>query len=177
MKFLNVVSPKWLRASVYGANDGIVTTFAVVAGVSGAGLPANIILTLGIANMIADGLSMGLGDYLGERSEQKLRQQRKQSFSSSGHWETGIITFVSFVIAGSLPLAPYFLALLGIPLPYLSTFVSSIIATASALFLVGSLRVIFTKDHWFSSGFEMLTVGAIAATVAYFLGSLIERLT
>ncbi len=176
MKFLNAVSPKWLRASVYGANDGIVTTFAVVAGVSGAGLPASIILTLGIANMIADGLSMGLGDYLGERSEQKLLQQRKQSFSSSGHWETGLITFISFVVAGSLPLLPYFLALFGISLPYFSTFLSSIIATACALFLVGSLRVIFTKDHWFSSGLEMLGVGAIAATVAYFLGSLIERL-
>jgi vacuolar iron transporter family protein len=177
MNFLNKVSPKWLRASVYGANDGIVTTFAVVAGVSGAGLSANIILILGVANMIADGLSMGFGDYLGERAEQKLRQQRKQTFNSSRHWETGLITFISFVIAGSLPLLPYVFELFGVVMPGISIFLSSIVATGSALFLVGSLRVLFTKEHWFKSGLEMLGVGAIAAIMAYILGSVIEKLT
>lgn len=60
-----------LKAAVFGANDGIVTTFAVVAGVAGAGLSPSIILIMGLANMIADGLSMGMGDYLGERSERR----------------------------------------------------------------------------------------------------------
>lgn len=65
-----------LKAAVYGANDGIVTTFAVVAGVAGAGLSPSIILILGIANMLADGLSMGIGDFLGERSERRHLQRQ-----------------------------------------------------------------------------------------------------
>lgn len=65
-----------LKAAVYGANDGIVTTFAVVAGVAGAGLSPSIILVLGLANMLADGLSMGIGDYLGERSERRHLQHQ-----------------------------------------------------------------------------------------------------
>jgi VIT1/CCC1 family predicted Fe2+/Mn2+ transporter len=70
------VQSEWVRAAVYGANDGIVTTFAVVAGAAGAQLGVNVILILGIANMMADGLSMALGDYLGSYSELrfKLRQ-------------------------------------------------------------------------------------------------------
>ena len=60
-----------LKAAVYGANDGIITTFAVVAGVAGAGLSPSVVLILGISNIIADGLSMGIGDYLGERSERR----------------------------------------------------------------------------------------------------------
>lgn len=72
-----------LRAAVYGANDGIVTTFAVVAGVAGAQLSDNIIIILGIANMVADGLSMALGDYLGSRSEYAF--QKKQL--KMEHWE------------------------------------------------------------------------------------------
>lgn len=54
---------------VYGAHDGIVTTFAVVAGTVGANLPDGIILVLGVANMLADGFSMGAGSYLSATSE------------------------------------------------------------------------------------------------------------
>ena len=65
---------KFLKATVYGANDGIITTFAVVAGVAGAGLSPAIVLILGFANLIADGISMGIGDYLGEKSESQFKQ-------------------------------------------------------------------------------------------------------
>lgn len=53
---------------VYGAHDGIVTTFAVVAGTVGADLPDGIILVLGVANLLADGFSMGAGAFLSSRS-------------------------------------------------------------------------------------------------------------
>lgn len=71
-----IVESRFVKAAVYGANDGIVTTFAVVAGVAGAQLSTSVILILGFANLLADGLSMGIGDFLGERSEHKyLRYQ------------------------------------------------------------------------------------------------------
>ena len=53
---------------VYGANDGIVTTFAVVTGVTGAALSERIILILGFANLVADGFSMGASNFLSRRS-------------------------------------------------------------------------------------------------------------
>jgi hypothetical protein len=46
---------------VYGANDGGVTTFAAVAGVEGGALSAATVLIVGLANVAADGLSMGVG--------------------------------------------------------------------------------------------------------------------
>ena len=64
---------------VYGGNDGIVTTFAVVAGTMGADLPHYIIVILGVANLIADGTSMGTGSYLALRSERdQYRRLRKE---------------------------------------------------------------------------------------------------
>ena len=59
----------YLPEFVYGSIDGIVTTFAVVAGASGAGLSVNIILILGLANLFADGLSMSIGSYLSKKAE------------------------------------------------------------------------------------------------------------
>jgi VIT1/CCC1 family predicted Fe2+/Mn2+ transporter len=62
-----------LRDLVYGAIDGTVTTFAVVAGVVGAGLRPAIILILGIANLAADGFSMAASNFLATRAEIQRR--------------------------------------------------------------------------------------------------------
>lgn len=58
-----------LRDFVYGAVDGTVTTFAVVSGVAGAGLGGQVIVILGLANLVADGFSMAVSNYLGTRAE------------------------------------------------------------------------------------------------------------
>jgi VIT1/CCC1 family predicted Fe2+/Mn2+ transporter len=174
--FLKKFDPRLLKSAVFGANDGIITTFAVVAGVAGAGLSAKIILILGIANMFADALSMGLGDFLGERSEQRLRHRQTGSRTRDGLWRTGLVTFAAFVLAGAMPLLPYFLGFLGVPIPAIYQFELSIIATAFTLFLVGSLRTILTDGAWWKNGLEMLGIGAIAATVAYLLGAGVEML-
>ena len=54
---------------VYGAIDGSVTTFAIVAGVAGAGLSPFIVLALGFANVIADGFSMAVGNYSATKAQ------------------------------------------------------------------------------------------------------------
>jgi len=54
---------------IYGGIDGAVTTFAIVAGVEGAGLPHSIIVALGLANIIADGFSMAASNYSGTKAE------------------------------------------------------------------------------------------------------------
>lgn len=59
-----------LRDVVYGAIDGSVTTFAIVSGVAGAGLPPFIIIALGIANVLADGFSMAAGNYSATKADQ-----------------------------------------------------------------------------------------------------------
>ncbi|MEC3861987.1 VIT1/CCC1 transporter family protein [Mesobacterium sp. TK19101] len=68
----------YLRDIVYGAIDGSVTTFAIVAGVAGAGLSPLVIVALGLANVLADGFSMAAGNYSGTKAElddiRRLRQ-------------------------------------------------------------------------------------------------------
>lgn len=59
----------YLRDVVYGAIDGSVTTFAIVAGVAGAGLSPFVIVALGLANVLADGFSMAAGNYSGTKAE------------------------------------------------------------------------------------------------------------
>ncbi|NPD20615.1 VIT1/CCC1 transporter family protein [Alterinioella nitratireducens] len=67
----------YLRDTVYGAIDGAVTTFAIVAGVAGAGLAPGIIIALGVANVLADGFSMAAANYSGTKAELDDMQRLK----------------------------------------------------------------------------------------------------
>lgn len=73
----------YLKEIVYGGNDGIITTFAVVAGFAGAQanvvtqLPVLAVLLFGFANLFADGVSMALGNFLSIRSEQDVYNNEK----------------------------------------------------------------------------------------------------
>ena len=78
-------SEEFLKQIVYGGNDGIVTTFAVVAGFAGAqsegiaqvgGLA---VLVFGLANLFADAVSMALGEFLSLRSQHDLYRARRRS--------------------------------------------------------------------------------------------------
>lgn len=74
---------QYIKSLIYGGLDGIITTFAVVAGVAGASLSPGIVLILGFANLIADGLSMAIGDYLSTRAEKEYAEAQR----SREEWE------------------------------------------------------------------------------------------
>jgi vacuolar iron transporter family protein len=59
----------WLRASVLGANDGIVSTASLIAGVSAAGVSPTQIVMTGAAALIAGALSMAAGEYVSVQAQ------------------------------------------------------------------------------------------------------------
>jgi VIT1/CCC1 family predicted Fe2+/Mn2+ transporter len=71
-------APSYLQDFIYGAVDGAVTTFAVVAGVEGASLDEKVVIILGGANLIADGFSMAVSNFLGSRAERQQRERARR---------------------------------------------------------------------------------------------------
>ncbi len=86
------VISKYLPDFVYGGIDGSVTTFAIVAGVTGASLSPSIVLILGFANLFADGFSMAVGNYLSTKSKKeyadKIRKSEEDSIANIPEEET-----------------------------------------------------------------------------------------
>lgn len=210
-----------LRDFVYGAIDGAVTTFAIVAGVQGAGLPHGIILALGTANVLADGFSMAASNYSGTKAERddmtRLRamEERQIDLNPEGEREeirqilhakgldgavldeavgaisgnktawvelmlsdeygsnprppapirSALATFVAFLAAGLIPLLPYALGLE-------PAFRLSIAATGAVFFMIGALKSRWSLSAWWRSGLETFAIGAVAAAIAYMVGSL-----
>jgi len=66
---------RYIKSMIYGGIDGVITTFAVIAGGSGADLTHNVLFVLGIANLLADGFSMGFGDFISSRAENEFRKK------------------------------------------------------------------------------------------------------
>lgn len=153
---------------VFGANDGIVTTFAVVAGVAGAALDARIVLIMGLANLVGDGISMAVGDYLGRKSEKEIDEQVHVR-NSVNPVKSAVAMLCAFLFAGFLPLIPY---VFGVKQ---NAFFVSIFCAGIAMFVVGALRSLVTKRHWFKAGLEVLVVGSIAAGSAFLVGSILKN--
>lgn len=158
----------YLADAVFAASDGVVTTFAIVAGSAGASLDAGIVLILGFANLFADGFSMAAGNYLGVKSEIEFEKVKKQEVDHEGSpIKHGLTTFLAFNIFGLIPLLPFLVSLE-------SPFVLSTILVGLTLFVVGFLRTIYTKQGLVRSGLEMFTVGGLAAFVAFIVGYLFK---
>lgn len=160
----------YLPDLIYGANDGIITTFAVVSGVAGAQLPGHIVVILGFANLVADGFSMGGSNYLAIRSRSDAREAVGLTSDEAHPLRHGLATFGAFLLAGVVPLLSYV-----IPSFSAHRFAVATALTLTALFVVGALRSWVTSRTWWRSGAEMLAVGATAAAVAYGIGALLAQ--
>jgi VIT1/CCC1 family predicted Fe2+/Mn2+ transporter len=234
MKKLTETFSDYFKEVIYGGIDGIVTTFAVVAGFAGAALTSNevtqlsfaVVLLFGLANLFADAASMGLGNFLSVRSEKDLYNavreketevlqseergkratttisiMQEQGFTpedaavlasiyqkNDDYWLnflmlhdqempdprgeneifTGLATFISFMIFGSVPLLPFILQESGDPAV---AFTYSIIGALIALILLGVLKWRVIGSAFLASMFEVVAVGSTAAVLAYFVGT------
>ncbi len=157
-----------LSNTVLGANDGIVTTFAIIAGSAGASFSPRVVIVLGIAKLFADAVSMSSGVYLGLKSEIDYQKKQDGRFHQHPLAKHSLITFFAFIIAGFLPLIPYIFRLGN------SLLISSVIVFIE-LFIIGSLRTKDTDRKWVLGGLEMLLIGGLAALIAYYIGFLVDK--
>lgn len=170
------VQRKYLPEFVYGAIDGTITTFAIVAGVMGASLSSAVVLILGFANLFADGFSMAISNYLSTKSHLELHKKDKTKCEEHKNpKKTALATFSAFVLIGFIPLLPFVLGLF-IPAIECCQFKVSIILTAIAFFIIGAVKGKVVEKRTFASALETLVIGSIAAALAYVVGYLLQGL-
>lgn len=213
---------------VYGGIDGAITTFAVVAGAEGANLSLAIVIILGMANLIADGFSMSVGNFFSTKAErdsfekhkaieyweiENLREKEieeiREIYAAKGFkgrlleevvevitadkdvWvdtmmkeelemtkddktpiKTASVTFISFVVVGTIPLISYLFARENQQSALL--FIWSCILTGIALAIIGGLKSKVTEQNMFKGIIETVILGGLAALLAYYVGDVLE---
>lgn len=163
---------RYISEFVYGAVDGTVTTFAVVAASAGAGISSVIILILGIANLLADGFSMGSSAYLAASAE------HDDSARSTGQRASpkiiGAMTFLAFVVVGAVPVLPYLIDVVGrLGLSGTLLFYISCGATAVTFLAIGFVKGKVAQEGAVKSALVTLLLGAVAASLAYVAGNVL----
>lgn len=168
---------KYLPEFVYGGIDGSVTTLAVIAGAMGASLSAGIVIILGFANLIADGFSMAISNYLSVRSQVELHRNHRDSpeykREARHPLKTGFATFISFILVGFIPLFSFVLAYF---MPSIDQYkvTASIILTGLAFLFVGGMKGLIVKKPIVHSALETLLIGGVAAALAFLIGFLLR---
>ena len=77
-------------------------------------------------------------------------------------------TFGAFVVCGLIPLLPFVLSM-GTP------FMTSLLTTLGVFFAIGSVKSLWTTVPWWRAGLETLSIGGVAAALAYGVGALLKH--
>jgi VIT1/CCC1 family predicted Fe2+/Mn2+ transporter len=219
--------PHGISDAVLGGIDGCITTFAIVTGSVGAGFPTHVAIILGVANLLADGISMAVSNYESlkahnefveatRRAEERHideipegeREEIRQIFVQRGLadealekiveivtsdrrlWvdtmlaeehglqgvhpdpmRSGAITFAAFVSVGLVPLLPFLIAPLGMPLQlYVSVTLAMLV-----FFAIGSLKSLFLGRPPLKAGLMTLLTGGSAAAIAFLVGNVLRN--
>ena len=158
------INKLFIKDIVLAGNDGLITTFAIVAGSMGASFSTATVIVLGFANLFADGLSMSTGTYLGTKSEEFSKNPEN---CGTLPLKAGLVSFAAFSIAGLFPLIPFIFSL---PQPFL---LSGILVFLS-LSVIGVFRGIVSKQNILRTTLENLLIGGLATTVAFLVGGILE---
>ena len=145
-----------VRASLLGAVDGAITSFAIVAGANALTSSRSTVLVVGSSSLLADGVSMGVSEYLSSASEKAAEKK-----TSARPVVQGALCLTSFVMAGVVPLGAYL--------------ASESLLAASAIFLLelmalGGARTALSGEPLFVGLAQTTLLGAFAGSVALGVG-------
>ena len=140
-----------LRASLLGGVDGVITSFAIVAGVHAGGLGRRAVWVVGVSSLVADGVSMGVSEYLSRNSERAAAPDTGPHPAVSG-----LACFASFLACGFVPLAASNASLL-----------SSAAFSLVVLMLLGVARTRVTREAPLYGLAETAALGAVAGGISY----------
>ncbi len=156
----------FLRNFIFGVEDSLVSTVGLLSGIAVASTPPATIIFTGSVYIVVEAFSMAVGSFLSEESAQEYRAKEYASLWTSVRG--GVVMFISFVAAGLIPIAPYFLVGAN------SALFFSIAASLVALFILGFIGGKISGVRPARRAWRMFVFGGIAIIVGVLVGKLFK---
>lgn len=148
-----------LKAAMMGGVDGVITSFAIVAGASFTEESTSTAVVVGVSSLIADGLSMGVSEYVSSVGEAMITDRQ------GAPWVLGVACFACFVACGAIPLVAFLIQ-------GLATAAGLSVAVLSVL---GVLRARYTRESVVRGLVQTTGLGTAAGAVALGVALLASR--
>lgn len=152
----------YIRNFIFGAEDSLVSTVGLLAGIVSAGMAQKEIILSGIVLICVEAFSMSVGSFLSERTTEESFSNYKQQESNS--LLAAVIMFVSYLFCGLIPLFPYFITTVD------QAFWWSIMASLLALFVLGFISAKILKTKILKSSLRMMIIGGLAIGLGVIVG-------
>jgi VIT1/CCC1 family predicted Fe2+/Mn2+ transporter len=162
----------WLRASVLGANDGVISLAALLTGVAAASVPPHTLLITGVAGLLAGASSMAAGEYVSVASQRDTERtfgvpEDKQTSPA----EASIASALSYSVGGIIPLVAILLA------PYNVRIAVTYAAMVVALALIGVLSARVSGCSKRRTVLRVMAGGLVAMSITFLVGHFLGNAT
>lgn len=155
-----------MRNFIFGVEDSLVSTVGLLSGVAAAGLNKTDIFLTGLVLIFVEAFSMGIGSFLSEDTTEDAHIRSKVKGASI---IGALIMFISYFLAGLIPLTPYIL------FKVQNAFVLSNVFSLTSLFVLGLISASLYKRPLFKLAIKMSVMGGIAILVGIFVGRLVQN--
>ena len=156
------IEKEYLQSAMFGFNDALVSTTGVIVGVSTGTNNKQVVILAGVVTILVEALSMGAGQYNSSKSAHQLEKTNAAKIPLI----SGTIMFVSYFLAGLVPLLPIVL----FPIDYSRDV--AIIAALVGLFILGYFKGKIVKVSPIRSAIEILIIGGLATSIGIVAGNI-----
>ena len=155
-----MINKDYLRSSVFGFEDALVSTTGVVIGISTGTSNIKFIVLASLVTIAVEAVSMGAGQFLSERTLHEADKKRHHDSLVAG----SVIMFFSYFFGGLIPIFPIFL------LPIRVAIFPILFLAFLSLFILGYVKGVLVKISPTRSALEMLFVGGLATIIGVIAG-------
>jgi VIT1/CCC1 family predicted Fe2+/Mn2+ transporter len=152
---------EYLRSILFGIEDSLIPTTGLIAGISIGSDNNKFVILAVIVSISIEAVSMGVGEYL---SDDTVKDIDKLKRNKDNPLLSGLLMFISYVLAGMIPLLP------ALFIPFPTSLLLSIIFAFIAFFLLGYIKGKLVHVSPIKGGIKILTVGGIATILGLLLG-------
>ena len=156
----------YVRNFIFGAEDSLVSTVGLLAGIVSAGILQREVIISGVVLISVEAFSMSIGSFLSERTTEEYYPGFHKDKSKS--IPAAFIMFFSYLFCGFVPLFPYLVV------GRETAFWWSILASLLALFLLGFASAKILKTHLLKNAFRMMLIGGVAISLGVVVGMMIK---
>lgn len=157
----------FIRNFTFGVEDSLVSTVGLLAGIAVAGVEQPQIILTGLVLIFVEAVSMGVGSLISEQSVQQYQTNgnavMRQSISAAA------IMFVSYVLAGFIPLSPYFYS------ASRGAVIASVGLSLVSLFMLGAVSAKMFRSKVWRDGLFTLMMGGAAILVGVAVGQIVGK--